>query len=179
MIRINVFRYRIRVPVADTQGESDFELEPLEQEEQSGKTAKKLLPSTRKVSVILRIEKSPQTSIKKSDDTHDKQSIDKSSAVQFSVMSSSLRSLPELEPKSQARELTLFNSRVPTRFATLSRTKHRKQGSDRHIEWELPSSIRHSRTFSSFRPIPVPTVTLQTTDQNKVTKLREHFENQL
>ena len=178
MIRTSVFRYRIRVPVADTQRESDFELEPLDQEEQSCITVKKPLPSTRKVSVILRIEKSPQTSIKKNDDRHDEQSVDKSSAVQFSVMSSSLRSLPELEPRSQAREVTLFNSRVPARFATLSRTKHRNPGSNRHVEWEQPSSIRHSKTFSSFRPIPVPAVILRTTDQSKVTKLREHFEKQ-
>ena len=143
------------------------------------------------MSVILRIERSSATSTvlpladEASEDHLSNQAVNKSKSVQFSIMSRSYEepnvysSLPQLEPNMQATEVTLFNSAMPERFATLSRTKFRSKRSGSATRREVgQSSIRQSKTFSSFHPVPVPKVTLKTipNTENKVWSLKKQFE---
>ena len=173
-----------------TRQSSESEIANLQSEENQ-MTPKKILPTSKKVSVILRIERSAATSTalpleeKASEDHVSNQSVNKSKSVQFSVMSRSYEqpnvysSLPQLEPNMQATEVTLFNSAMPERFATLSRTKFRSKRSGLTSRREVgQSSIRHSKTFSSFHPVPVPKVTLKTipNTENKVWRLAKQFE---
>ena len=168
----------------------ESEIENL-QSEQPQITHKKILPFSKKVSVILRIERSAATSTAQplaeeaSEDPFSNQAVNKSKSVQLSVMSRSYEqpnvysSLPQLEPNMQATEVTLFNSAMPERFATLSRTKFRSTRSGSTTRREVgQSSIRHSKTFSSFYPVPVPKVTLKTIQnkENKVWRLKKQFE---
>ena len=146
---------------------------------------------SKKVSVILRIERStapsssPALTDKASEEPAPSQPVNKSKSVQFSVMSRSYEepdvysSLPQLEQNTQAAEVTLFNSDMPARFATLSRTKNRSDRSRATSRGKgHESSIRHSKTFSSFHPIPVPKVTLKSIErrESKVWRLRKQFE---
>ena len=143
------------------------------------------------MSVILRIERSSATSTvlpladEASEDHLSNQAVNKSKSVQFSVMSRSYEepnvysSLPQLEPNIQATEVTLFNSAMPERFATLSRTKFRSKRSGSATRREVgQSSIRHSKTFSNFHPAPVPKVTLRTVKnkESKIWQLKKLFE---
>ena len=173
-----------------TRQSSESEIEN-PQSEQSQITPQKILPTSKKVSVILRIERSAATSTARpladeASEAHlSNQAVNKSKSVQFSVMSRSYEepnvysSLPQLEPNMQATEVTLFNSAMPERFATLSRTKFRTKRSGPATRREVgQSSIRHSKTFSSFHPVPVPKVTLKTIQnkENKVWRLKKQFE---
>ena len=105
----------------------ESEIENL-QYEQPRITPKKIVPFSKKVSVILRIERSAATSTAQplaeeaSEDPFSNQAVNKSKSVQFPVMSKSYEqhnvysSLPQLEPNIMAIEVTLFNSAMPERF---------------------------------------------------------------
>ena len=170
----------------DDDGSRDTELLDLTPVKQVTPPAKDV-PSSKKVSVILRIERSGATPCPPENPLLPTTNpVSKSSTVQFSVMSRSYNqpsvysSLPQLEEGTKATELTLFNSDVPARFATLSRTKYRSMRSrSPAIKKDQGPSIRHSKTFSSFHPVPVPKVTLKTQDkkkESKVEKLKQKFE---
>ena len=186
-----VTRTRLGIPSLlhkqdDDDGSRETEISNLHSDKQVVPTAKDV-PSSKKVSVILRIERSGATPCPPESPllptTHP---VNKSSTVQFSVMSRSYNqptvysSLPQLEEGPKATELTLFNSDVPARFATLSRTKCRSMRSRTPAsKKDQGPSIRHSKTFSSFHPVPVPKVTLKTQDkkkESKVEKLKQKFE---
>ena len=153
------------------------------------KISQKDVQRSKKVSVILRIEResttysSPPLADQSSSPFLTSQStlsplpVDKSRSVQFSVLSRSYHqpsvysSLPQLEQNMRATEVTCLNSDKPARFATLSRTKYRSKrnvSDDRREGGE--SSIRHSKTFANFQPVPVPTVTLRqiSDSENKI-----------
>ena len=72
-------------------------------------------------------------------------------AVELCVMSQSYTSLPLPETSLTLQHCHAL-SRDTLQFATLSRRKRKD------------SVIRHSRSFSSFHPVPVPTVTISDHD---------------
>ena len=114
------------------------------------------MTNSRKVSVIVKIEKSNSSTPYPSFETQ--QNISKCSSVQFCVLSGNVpekrmySSLSQLEKSpslsSNATELTLFNSSVPSQFATLAKDRSGRCRRD----------IRHSKTFADFNPVPLPEI---------------------
>ena len=85
------------------------------------------------------------------DDVTSRSSVARPRAVELCVMSQSYTSLPLPETSLTLQHCHAL-SRDTLQFATLSRRKRRE------------SVIRHSRSFSSFHPVPVPTVTISDHD---------------
>ena len=83
--------------------------------------------------------------------SHDNSPLHKSQAVEMTVMSQSYSTLPLPETSLTLQHCQAL-SRDSLQFATLSRRTRTRDTRD--------TNIRHSRTFSTFHPVPVPSVKL-------------------